>query len=100
MIRDIHKKLVEGVRGGEGQPGQYRTIQNYVGNSRTKAVIYMPPSPGAVPALMHDLVTWLGAESAVHPVLVAGLAQFPLVQIHPFVDGNGRTSRLLSTLCL
>lgn len=100
LIREIHKTLVEGVRGGEGQPGQYRTIQNYVGNSRTKAVIYMPPSPGEVPGLMHDLVVWLGAESAVHPVLVAGLAQFQLVQIHPFVDGNGRTSRLLSTLCL
>lgn len=100
LIRDIHKKLVEGVRGGEGQPGQYRTIQNYVGNSRTRAVVYMPPPPGEVPALMHDLVTWLGSESAVHPVLIAGLAQFQLVQIHPFVDGNGRTSRLLSTLCL
>lgn len=100
LIRDIHGKLVEGVRGGEGQPGQYRTIQNYVGNSRTKAVIYMPPPPGEVPAQMHDLVAWLGAESAIHPVLVAGLAQFQLVHIHPFVDGNGRTSRLLSTLCL
>lgn len=100
LIRDIHKKLVEGVRGGEGQPGQYRKIQNYVGNSRTKAVIYLPPPPGEVPALMQDLVAWLGAETAVHPVLVAGLAQFQLVQIHPFVDGNGRTSRLLSTLCL
>jgi Fic family protein len=100
LIRDIHKKLVEGVRGGEGQPGQYRTIQNYVGNSRTRAVVYMPPPPGEVPALMHDLVAWLGSESAIHPVLVAGLAQFQLVQIHPFVDGNGRTSRLLSTLCL
>jgi len=100
LVREIHKTLVQGVRGGEGQPGQYRTIQNYVGNSRTKAVIYMPPPPGEVPALMHDLVAWLGAESAVHPVLVAGLAQFQLVHIHPFVDGNGRTSRLLSTLCL
>ncbi len=100
LIRDIHRKLVEGVRGGEGQPGQYRTIQNYVGNSRTRAVVYMPPPPGEVPTLMHELVEWLGAESAVHPVLVAGLTQFQLVQIHPFVDGNGRSSRLLSTLCL
>jgi Fic family protein len=75
-------------------------VQNYVANSRTRAVIYTPPPPGEVPALMHDLVVWLGSESVVHPVLVAGLAQFQLVQIHPFVDGNGRTSRLLSTLCL
>ena len=49
---------------------------------------------------MRELVEWLRAEQAIHPVLVAGIAQFQLVHIHPFVDGNGRTSRLLSTLCL
>lgn len=43
---------------------------------------------------------WLGAEADIHPVLVAGIAQYQLVHIHPFLDGNGRTSRLLSTLCL
>ncbi|HEY2405272.1 MAG TPA: Fic family protein [Polyangiaceae bacterium] len=100
LVREIHARLVAGVRGEAGQPGQYRTIQNYVGNSRTRAVVYMPPPPAEVPALMQELVGWLGAEAAVHPVLVAGIAQFQLVHIHPFVDGNGRTSRLLSTLCL
>ena len=49
---------------------------------------------------MRELVAWLRAESAIHPVLVAGIAQYQLVHIHPFLDGNGRTSRLLSTLCL
>ena len=49
---------------------------------------------------MAALVAWIDAEKEIHPVLVAGLAQFELVHIHPFVDGNGRTSRLLSTLCL
>ena len=49
---------------------------------------------------MRELVTWLRADHGVHPVLVAGIAQYQLVHIHPFVDGNGRTSRLLSTLCL
>jgi Fic family protein len=100
LIRDIHRRLVEGVRGDEGQPGQYRTVQNYVANSRTRAVVYMPPAPGDVPGLMQELVSWLATDSAVHPVLVAGIAQFQLVHIHPFVDGNGRSSRLLSTLCL
>ncbi len=100
LIRDIHRRLVEGVRGDEGQPGQYRTVQNYVASSRTRAVVYMPPPPGHVPALMQELVAWLGTDSAIHPVLVAGIAQFQLVHIHPFVDGNGRSSRLLSTLCL
>jgi len=100
LIREIHKRLVDGVRGGSAQPGQYRLIQNYVANSRTREVIYTPPPPEEVPPLMRELVEWLRADAGIHPVLVAGVAQFQLVHIHPFVDGNGRTSRLLSTLCL
>jgi len=100
LIREIHKRLVEGVRGGAGNPGCYRAIQNYVVNSRTREVIYTPPSPEQVPPLMGELVEWIRGETAIHPVLGAGIAQFQLVHIHPFVDGNGRTSRLLSTLCL
>ncbi len=100
LIREIHQRLVEGVRGGQGQPGRYRTIQNYVVNSQTDQVVYTPPAPGDVPGMMRQLVEWLAADSEIHPVLVSGIAQFQLVHIHPFVDGNGRTSRLLSTLCL
>lgn len=100
LVREIHKRLVEGVRGGAAQPGQYRAIQNFVANSRTREVIYTPPPPEQVAPLMRELVEWLRADTNIHPVLVAGIAQFQLVHIHPFVDGNGRTSRLLSTLCL
>ena len=100
LIREIHQRLVDGVRGGAGEPGRYRTVQNYVASSRTREVIYTPPPPEVVPPLMRELVEWLGGETGIHPVLVAGIAQFQLVHIHPFVDGNGRTSRLLSTLCL
>jgi Fic family protein len=100
LIREIHRRLGDGVRGGEGEPGGYRKIQNYVANSRTREIIYTPPPPGDVPPLMQELVGWLREESSIHPVLMAGIAQFQLVHIHPFVDGNGRTSRLLSTLVL
>jgi Fic family protein len=100
LIREIHRRLVDGVRGGQGGPGAYRTVQNYVVNSRTREVTYTPPPPEDVPPLMRDFVAWLRAESGIHPVLVAGIAQYQLVHIHPFLDGNGRTSRLLSTLCL
>ncbi len=100
VIREIHRRLVDGVRGNEGRPGEYRQIQNMVANSQTGEVIYRPPPWGDVPALMTQLVEWLNDESDIHPVLVAAVAQFQLVHIHPFVDGNGRTSRLLSTLCL
>ena len=100
LIREIHRRLVEGVRGNAAQPGQYRTIQNYVANSKTKEFIYTPPPPYDVPVLMTELVNWLQSEQTIPPVLIAGIAQFQLVHIQPFVDGNGRTARLLSTLCL
>lgn len=100
LIREIHHKLVEGVRGGKADPGNYRRIQNYVAISSTGEVIYTPPSAVEVPIMMSDMVKWLNSDLDVHPVLVSGIAQFQLVHIHPFLDGNGRTSRLLSTLCL
>lgn len=100
LIREIHKRLVTGVRGDKASPGEYRKVQNYVVNSRTRKVTYTPPPPQDVPPMMVDLVSWIGAERETNPVLVAGIAQFQLVHIHPFIDGNGRTARLLSTLCL
>ncbi|MCB0158482.1 MAG: Fic family protein, partial [Caldilineaceae bacterium] len=100
LIREIHRRLVQGVRGGSARPGEYRQAQNYVVNAATGAVLYTPPPPGDVPDLMRELVAWLNAPSDIHPVLVGGIAQYQLVHIHPFLDGNGRTSRLLSTLCL
>jgi Fic family protein len=100
LIREIHKRLVRGVRGDAAAPGEYRKIQNYVVNSQTGETVYTPPPAHDVPPMMADLVAWLGAEREASAVLVAGLAQFQLVHIHPFLDGNGRTARLLSTLCL
>ena len=100
LVREIHKRLVEGVRGGSAAPGAYRNVQNHVVNSATGAVVYTPPPAYEVPILMQELTDWLNGENEVHPVLVGGIAQFQLVHIHPFLDGNGRTSRLLSTLCL
>ncbi len=49
---------------------------------------------------MAEMVKWLNSDLEIHPVLISGITQFQLVHIHPFLDGNGRTSRLLSTLCL
>jgi len=100
LIREIHKRLVEGVRGGSAAPGAYRQIQNYVVNTGTREIVHTPPPPHDVPILIAELVAWLAGEHEIHPVLVSGIAQFQFVHIHPFLDGNGRTSRLLSTLCL
>jgi len=109
LVREIHKRLVEGVRGGlpvrgtqtgAAAPGEYRKIQNYVVNCGTGETVYTPPPAHDVPIMMAELVDWLNREQQIHPVLVSGIAQFQLVHIHPFLDGNGRASRLLSTLCL
>jgi len=100
LVREIHRRLVEDVRGGAAAPGEYRKVQNYVVNSATGEVVYTPPPAHDVPILMQGLVEWLNEPGDVHPVLVSGISQFQLVHIHPFLDGNGRTSRLLSTLCL
>ncbi len=101
LIRELHKILVKGVRGEKADPGNYRKIQNYVVNSRTKEVIYTPPSPLEVPHLMKEFVCWINKESEdLSPILISGIAQFQFVLIHPFIDGNGRSARLLSTLIL
>ena len=100
LIREIHKRLVRNVRGDSAAPGQYRKVQNYVVNTKTKEVIYTPPPVYEITRMMHALTNWLNHEEDIHPVLVSGIAQFQLVHIHPFLDGNGRTARLLSILCL
>lgn len=100
LVRELHKILVKGVRGGQAHPGAYRDIQNYIVNSRTGQVIYTPPNPLEVPHLMREFVQWINSVKEISPVLIAGIAQFQFVHIHLFVDGNGRTARLLSTLIL
>lgn len=100
LIREVHKKLVQNVRGNAAAPGEYRKIPNYVVNSLTKEIIYTPPSANEVPRLMSELVRWINNNDDLNSILLSGIAQFQLVHIHPFLDGNGRSARLLSTLCL
>ena len=100
LIREIHKILVKGVRGDSADPGNYRKVQNYVVNTINNEIIYTPPPPYEVPHLMRELVEWLNTPIGVSPIIIAGTAQFQFVHIHPFIDGNGRTARLLCTLLL
>jgi Fic family protein len=76
LIREIHRRLVAGVRGGAAAPGEYRRVQNYVVNSVTRQVIYTPPPPGDVAPMMAELAAWLNTASDAHPVLTSGVAQF------------------------
>jgi len=100
LIREIHKRLVKDVRGDSATPGQYRLGQNLIVDSVTKEIVYTPPPAYEVEPLMADLVAWLNADTGINTVLVSGIAQFQLVHIHPFIDGNGRTARLLAMLVM
>jgi Fic family protein len=100
LIREIHKRLVQGVRGGSATPGQFRLGQNLIVNSVTRETVYTPPPAHEVQPLMTDLVDWLNRGTNINTVLASGVAQFQFVHIHPFIDGNGRTARLLATLVL
>ena len=92
---------LDGIEGGY-EPGEFRKIQNYVVNNKTKEVIYTPPPASEVQILMLELVDWLRSDEAnqLSPLLKAGIAHYQLVDIHPFLDGNGRTARALANLIL
>ncbi len=100
-IRHIHYLILDGIEGGY-EPGEFRKIQNYVVNNKTKEVVYTPPLASEVPILMLELVDWLRSDEAseLSPLLKAGIAHYQLVGIHPFLDGNGRTARALANLIL
>jgi Fic family protein len=69
-------------------------------NFLTWEIIYTPPPPKDMPQLMKELVKWLNEETDISSVLLAGITQYQFVEIHPFLDGNGRTARVLCTLIL
>lgn len=102
LIKEIHKFLVKGVRGDSAEPGNYRKVQNYVVNSLTGEIIYTPPHPEDISHLIKEFMDWLSSSDItdLSPIIVAGIAQYQFVHIHPFLDGNGRTARVLCTLIL
>lgn len=92
-ILEVHRRVLGHVDPIEG--GELRRTQVYVGG-------HVPPGPGDLAVLMVRFEQWLNSAQAVamHPVRLAALAHYKLVHIHPFVDGNGRTSRLLMNTIL
>lgn len=101
LLREIHEQLVEGARGGNQDPGHFRTSQNWIGGSRPGNARFVPPPPQEVPQTMSDLEKFLHDDPVQTPILFkAGLAHAQFETIHPFLDGNGRLGRLLVTLLL
>jgi Fic family protein len=100
-IQVLHALVMAGGK-TKATPSRYRDGQNVIRDSRTQAMVYLPPEAKDVPALMKDLVTWVKAsESQGLPCPIrAGIAHYQFATIHPYYDGNGRTARLLTTLIL
>jgi len=95
--RKLHALLYKGRR---AKPTPYRDGQNVI-REASGEIVYMPPEAQDVPGLMTDLVRWINRAAPELPVpVVAGVAHYQFVTIHPFYDGNGRTARVLTTWLL
>jgi len=102
LIREIHHRLLAGVRGRERMPGEFRTSQNWVGGggSTIETARFVPPPPEALPDLLADWERF-AHEDVDLPLLVQhALLHYQFETLHPFLDGNGRLGRLLIVLCL
>ena len=102
LIREIHKRLMQGVRGSRLTPGELRQSQNWIGppGSMLQDATFVPPPPSIVPQALSDLEAFLHAEDDIPLLIKIGLAHAQFETIHPFLDGNGRVGRLLITFLL
>lgn len=102
MIKEMHKILLQGVRGYDKNPGMYKTHQNAIGQRQDtmETAKFVPASPQTTPYLMKNLVEFANTEKNINALYKIALAHYQFEAIHPFRDGNGRVGRLLIMLML
>src|SRR4030067_1420336 len=102
LIRDIHRILMENVRGEHLSPGEFRRSQNWIGpaGSTIESATLVPPPVDEMHQALYALEKFIHAPSDFPQLVRAGLIHYQFEVIHPFLDGNGRVGRLLMTLLL
>ena len=102
LIREIHEKLLQGVRGANRTPGEFRRSQNWIGpaNCTLATATFVPPPVHDMQAALDNLEKFLHDTTSYPALIHCGLAHAQFETIHPFLDGNGRVGRLLITFLL
>lgn len=100
FIKELHKQLMTGARSSHfSDPGEFRRSQNWIGGATLNSAAFVPPPVEAMDKALNDLEKFIH-DTSLMPVLQAGILHAQFETIHPFLDGNGRTGRLLITLFL
>ncbi len=101
FIREIHKVLLEDTADAPGKtPGEFRISQNWIGGGSPNTAAFVPPPPSEMVRCLDEFEKFLYADDDFPPLIKAALAHAQFETIHPFLDGNGRTGRLLTTFYL
>jgi Fic family protein len=101
-ILNMHRMVTKNALDNPADSGVYRNRYVVVGNRFTGEIFFRPPQNLEVPGLVKDLVSWINSKESkeLDSIIEAGVVHYELVRIHPFVDGNGRTARVLAALIL
>lgn len=100
LIKEIHEKLLKGVRGENKTPGEFRRSQNWVGGSSINYATFIPPPVAEMNQSLHNLEKFIYDKSPLPILIKTGIIHSQFETIHPFLDGNGRIGRLLITFYL
>ncbi len=99
VVQTIHALVMSDGR-TRVKPTPYRDGQNVIKDGASGTIVYMPPESKDVPGLMRNMISWIKENDELPIPIVAAITHYQFATIHPYYDGNGRTSRLLTTLIL